>query len=631
MKKLVFLSIFMSFFAVTTSRAATEVFAWAQWAYGSTCLTNLQTSHGGVNLKDGLTAIGLQFWKVNSNGTLSSSGESASGFVTWAHQNGVKVLLTVYNGGASWDWASATSAIGNAETFATNLVNTMNQNGLDGIDLDLEGNALTDPNDHRTQYNAFVANLSAKLKSAGKMLTICTFDDCGDPAGDNNCPNTDWWVDWVGKADYIHTMLYGEGGSLACQGINGTDDQYFYSTQQSIGTTGGYAASQISMGLPSYDDGNWQTYATTHLDECYALGASICIWDLEFRNSNWNTSSTLWNNIKRFKSLASNYSLTITKVGGGTVTTNPTGSSFAPNTSVTLTAAASSGYTFTGWSGAVTGTTNPTTITMNGNKAVTATFTSNNPSASFDLLANGLWESFKDSFGSTVTMTKSSTSVATTWTMVKNPANDWSYIGIDSYAADGSFAGLTSIVLTYTSSKPLIISLTDPLLTSNGDDYMKSLPAATTASTVTLTTADFAQPSDPTTKSPLRLDSVISIAFSPDYDATSAAGSGNFTITQLKVNGTTLSATKAKNRLSSVALKSSMPVVRSIPAGLEIENLQSTRLVTVYNAVGQALASVRPNSSQAGATKVALGKNNGVIFVRSIGLDGSSAVQKIIR
>jgi uncharacterized repeat protein (TIGR02543 family) len=43
-------------------------------------------------------------------------------------------------------------------------------------------------------------------------------------------------------------------------------------------------------------------------------------------------------------------------------------------TNVTLTAVATHGYVFTGWSGALEGTTNPTTITMDGNKDVIAHF-----------------------------------------------------------------------------------------------------------------------------------------------------------------------------------------------------------------------------------------------------------------
>ena len=110
-----------------------------------------------------------------------------------------------------------------------------------------------------------------------------------------------------------------------------------------------------------------------------------------------------------------------------------------------------------------------------------------------------------------------------------------------------------------------------------------------------------------------------------------AAYSGTFSITQLKVTGTTLSGTRAKNSFSPVVQTSKTPVVRSVAGGLEIENLQHTRIVTVYNAVGQALASLTPVSAKAATMHVALGKNSGIVFVRSLGADGSSSVQRIIR
>jgi uncharacterized repeat protein (TIGR02543 family) len=59
---------------------------------------------------------------------------------------------------------------------------------------------------------------------------------------------------------------------------------------------------------------------------------------------------------------------------GGTIAESPNLSAYPSGTVVTVTATPASGYTFTGWSGDLTGTTNPATITMNANKTVMATF-----------------------------------------------------------------------------------------------------------------------------------------------------------------------------------------------------------------------------------------------------------------
>jgi pectate lyase len=69
------------------------------------------------------------------------------------------------------------------------------------------------------------------------------------------------------------------------------------------------------------------------------------------------------------------FTLTTNVSGSGTVTRNPNASSYASGTVVTLTATPAAGFQFSGWSGDLTGSANPATITMNSNKTVTATFT----------------------------------------------------------------------------------------------------------------------------------------------------------------------------------------------------------------------------------------------------------------
>ena len=70
------------------------------------------------------------------------------------------------------------------------------------------------------------------------------------------------------------------------------------------------------------------------------------------------------------------YSLTINQVIGGTITANSEGP-FHYGDKVILTATAEPGYTFTDWTGAASGTTNPIEIMMDGDKSVSATFTQN--------------------------------------------------------------------------------------------------------------------------------------------------------------------------------------------------------------------------------------------------------------
>jgi uncharacterized repeat protein (TIGR02543 family) len=74
--------------------------------------------------------------------------------------------------------------------------------------------------------------------------------------------------------------------------------------------------------------------------------------------------------------LALNYNNT---QGGASASPSASGNIYTAGAVVQLYASASSGYHFTGWSGDVSGAANPITITMNGNKNITANFASGDP------------------------------------------------------------------------------------------------------------------------------------------------------------------------------------------------------------------------------------------------------------
>ncbi|MFH1771784.1 MAG: fibronectin type III domain-containing protein [Candidatus Omnitrophota bacterium] len=69
------------------------------------------------------------------------------------------------------------------------------------------------------------------------------------------------------------------------------------------------------------------------------------------------------------------YNLTANTQGTGSVMLNPAGGRYIEGTTVTLTAQPASGWTFQSWSGSLSGTANPQTLTMDSNKTITAAFT----------------------------------------------------------------------------------------------------------------------------------------------------------------------------------------------------------------------------------------------------------------
>ncbi|MFC2082782.1 Ig-like domain-containing protein [Candidatus Bipolaricaulota bacterium] len=70
--------------------------------------------------------------------------------------------------------------------------------------------------------------------------------------------------------------------------------------------------------------------------------------------------------------VSTTHTLTISTVGQGTI--SPSSGEYEADTSVELTANPSTNWSFSGWSGDLSGTTNPQSVTMDGDKSVTATF-----------------------------------------------------------------------------------------------------------------------------------------------------------------------------------------------------------------------------------------------------------------
>ena len=75
------------------------------------------------------------------------------------------------------------------------------------------------------------------------------------------------------------------------------------------------------------------------------------------------------------------YALSVSALptAGGTVAKSPDQTAYVSGTVVTLTATPAAGYAFSGWSGDLTGTTNPATVTMDDDRTVTAVFAALGP------------------------------------------------------------------------------------------------------------------------------------------------------------------------------------------------------------------------------------------------------------
>ena len=82
------------------------------------------------------------------------------------------------------------------------------------------------------------------------------------------------------------------------------------------------------------------------------------------------------------------YTLTI-NAENGSVTQNPVQANYEHGMQVELTATPNTGYHFVDWKDDLSGAENPDTLTMDGNKIVTATFDINTYALTVDALENG--------------------------------------------------------------------------------------------------------------------------------------------------------------------------------------------------------------------------------------------------
>lgn len=148
-----------------------------------------------------------------------------------------------------------------------------------------------------------------------------------------------------------------------------TQDHYTLTT-----ATVGNGAIQLQPQQASYLYGTVVTATATA-----NTGSTFSGWQGAATGSRNPLTLTITSNQALTATFTSNpvYTLTVNVVGSGVVT--PTTSSYPAGTTVPITATANSGWSFAGWSGDLSGNASPTSITLDSNKTITATFTANAP------------------------------------------------------------------------------------------------------------------------------------------------------------------------------------------------------------------------------------------------------------
>ena len=161
-------------------------------------------------------------------------------------------------------------------------------------------------------------------------------------------------------AEYVFTLSLSKGGNGQAR-VNGT--------LQSLPWSGSFTAGS-SVSLEAVPDAGWNFLGWSGDLSSTANPTSITM------NGNKSVTVTF--------SVPNPYALSLSKTGNGQVRVNgtlqslPWSGSFTAGSSVSLAAVPDSAWSFSNWSGDLSGTANPTSITMNGNKSVTVTFSAPN-------------------------------------------------------------------------------------------------------------------------------------------------------------------------------------------------------------------------------------------------------------
>jgi chitinase len=184
-----------------------------------------------------ITHLNLAFENPNDAGDLSyNSGNDA--FVSAAHANNVKVLVSICGGGASNDpvvqqrYFNLISPA-NRTSFINKIIGYVNAHNLDGIDLDLEGPAIN------SDYSAFVIELRNTMP-ADKLVTAALSHENGGNAVSSLAVQT---------FDFLNIMAYDMGWG---QPVHHSTYEYATTCANWWITNKGLPASKVVLGVPFY-------------------------------------------------------------------------------------------------------------------------------------------------------------------------------------------------------------------------------------------------------------------------------------------------------------------------------------------------------------------------------------------
>jgi hypothetical protein len=292
MNRLVAFLLLASLFAVNTALSEQRiVMTWVPPYSIDKCRSRLHEDVDGVGPKDALTHLALQFWLPTREGGVEKtpkygaiSDASIIEFRDWAHQHGIRLMLCVYNHNGAWDWSLAQAGFADHRAeFVRALVAETERLGLDGVDIDLEGEGALESS--KEPFLAFIRELATQLHDLHKQLTVDSF------AYKWNAPNQTWWAELFPLVDGLNSMGYQHTGANA-------PEWHAYAAQKAAA---GANVAKLLIGVPS-EKPDWQGNTAAEQMEWLTRDpdVGVTIWDAAFSAPYWRTSAA-WKTLARIR------------------------------------------------------------------------------------------------------------------------------------------------------------------------------------------------------------------------------------------------------------------------------------------------------------------------------------------
>lgn len=233
-----------------------------------------------------VTHLNYAFQNPNATGDLVESNDGLTALVAKAHQNNVKVLVSIGGGSAAdgtvkTNFQNQISSSDKRAAFIHKIAVYLNKYKLDGLDVDEEGPAIN------SNYGAFIKQLADSLKPKGLLLTSAV------GWGNENIPNSAFkYFDW------INLMAYDLTGNWDLK--NPGQHSPFWYAQQMIKDfkKRGVPKDQLCLGVPFYGYGFYKTPGSFNYVDILARYPDAWQKDQVGDTIYYNGMTTIWKKTK---------------------------------------------------------------------------------------------------------------------------------------------------------------------------------------------------------------------------------------------------------------------------------------------------------------------------------------------